>query len=535
MSDFDYIVIGGGSAGAVVAARLSEDSHTRVALLEAGGSADRFLVRMPAGFTRMLNDPQYDWCYGQDPDDTIGNRKFVWSAGKMLGGSSSLNGLVYIRGSVEDHDRWVELGCAGWSFAECLPYFKRSESFSGPASAAHGTDGPLSVIPQRDPHPLSRTFVEACAERGIASLVEYCGGNLDGAFLSLTNQYPNGTRCSTAAAFLNRAGLRSNLRIATGAWAQKLVFDGKRAVGVTYIQDGQEHTLRARSEVIVCASAIGSPALLMRSGIGAGRDLQALGIPVVCDRPQVGLNLQEHSAVPINKFVNVSTYNSETSRLHMLRHSLNYYLFKKGPMVTPAVQAMATARTRADLPHPNVQLHFLPLSYDIEPQTTSASSGQMDKRPTVMISASVCHPFTRGAVRLRSADARDPPLIEHRLLSDSRDVATLCEGCDLIESIFATRSWGRYVTAPRSPPSPPAKTADWEPYVRSHATIAYHPVGTCRMGSDEQSIVDPQLRVRGIEGLRVADASVIPSLVSINTNATAIMIGERAAGFIRGQ
>jgi choline dehydrogenase-like flavoprotein len=447
MTDADYVVIGGGSAGAVVASRLSEEPGTRVVLLEAGGLADSFLVRMPAGFTRMLNNPQFDWCYGQDPDDTIGNRKFVWSAGKLLGGSSSINGQVYIRGSVEDHQRWVEQGCSGWSFADCLPHFMASEKFAAAPSPYHGTSGPLSVIAQRDPHPLSRTFVEACAEKGIASIGEYCGGSL---------------------------------------------------------------------------------------GIGPARELTDLGIPVVLDRQQVGQNLQEHSAVPINKFVNVPTYNSQTGPLHMAQHALQYFLLKKGPMVTPAVQAMATARTRPDLAHPNVQLHFLPLSYDIEPQTTSASSGQMDKRPTVMISASVCHPFSRGAVKLRSPRTEDLPHIAHRLLSDSRDVETLSEGCNLIESIFASRTWQKFVTAPRSPPTPPAKTSDWEPYVRSHATIAYHPVGTCRMGSDDESVVDTQLRVRGIGGLRVADASVIPSLVSINTNATAIMVGERAAAFIRG-
>jgi choline dehydrogenase len=534
MTDADYVVIGGGSAGAVVASRLSEDPGTRVVLLEAGGLADSFLVRMPAGFTRMLNNPQFDWCYSQDPDDTIDNRKFVWSAGKLLGGSSSINGQVYIRGSEEDHQRWVEQGCVGWSFADCLPHFMASERFGAGAGPFHGADGPLSVIAQRDPHPLSRTFIEACAEKGIASINEYCGGNLDGAFLSLCNQFPNGTRCSTAAAFLDPARNRRNLQVLTGALAHRLVFEGRRAVGVTLVRDGREETFRARREIIVCASAVGSPALLMRSGIGPAQHLTELGIPVILDRQQVGQNLQEHSAVPINKFVNVPTYNSQTGRLHMAQHALQYFLFKKGPMVTPAVQAMATARTRSDLSHPNVQLHFLPLSYDIEPQTTSASSGQMDKRPTVMISASVCHPFSRGAVKLRSPRTEDPPHIAHRLLSDARDVETLSEACNLIESIFATRTWKKFVTAPRSPPAPPAKTSDWEPYVRSHATIAYHPVGTCRMGSDDESIVDTQLRVRGIGGLRVADASVIPSLVSINTNATAIMVGERAAAFIRG-
>jgi choline dehydrogenase len=291
--------------------------------------------------------------------------------------------------------------------------------------------------------------------------------------------------------------------------------------------------IRARREVIVCASTVGSPALLMRSGIGPGEHLRELGIEVVCDRQTVGENLQEHAAVPINKFVNVPTYNSQTGRLHMLQHGLQYWLFKKGPMVTPAVQAMALVRTRPELEQPDVQLHFLPLSYDIEPQSTSASSGAMDARPTVMISVSTCRPGGRGKVRLRSAKAQDLPRIMHSLLSDPNDVNTLGAGCNLIESIFSAPTWKSIVTGARSPPAAPTRAEDWEPYIRSHATICYHPVGTCRMGADPDAVVDLQLRVNDIEGLRVADASVMPTPPSANTNATSIMIGERAADFIR--
>lgn len=534
MIEVDYVVVGGGSAGAVVATRLSEDPGTRVALIEAGGEADAYIVKLPVGFAKMLNDPRYDWCYRHEDDPTILNRQFVWSAGRMLGGSSSINGQVYIRASRADHELWVEQGCTGWSFSDCLPYYRRSQRHADGASEAHGGDGPLSVMLLRDPHPLSRKFLEACADRNIPTLQEYCAGSMDGAFLTLTTQFPNGTRCSTAHAHLSEGRRRPNLRVMTHTLAETITFDGRRATGVTVVREGVRQTIRATREVIVCASAIGSPALLMRSGVGPADELRELGIEVVADRPGVGDQLQEHAAVPINKFVNVPTYNSETGPLHMARHMLQYYLFKKGPMVTPAVQAMATARTRPDLSEPDVQLHFLPLSYDIEPSNTSASSGAMDKRPTIMISASTCRPRSRGRVRLDSTNPASPPRIEHRLLGDAADVQTLIGGCKLIESIFAAPSWKDIITAPRSPARAPERDADWEPYVRSHATICYHPVGTCRMGADQDSVVDLQLRVRGVEGLRVADASVMPRITSANTMATTIMIGERAADFIRG-
>lgn len=533
MIEADYVIVGGGSAGAVIASRLSEDPGTRVVVIEAGGEADAFIVKLPVGFAKMLNDPRYDWCYAHEDDPTILNRRFVWSAGRMLGGSSSINGQVYIRASRADHERWVEQGCTGWSFTDCLPYYRRSERYADGANEAHGGDGPLSVMLLRDPHPLSRKFLEACADRNIPTLHEYCGGSMDGAFLTLTTQFANGTRCSTAHAHLTAARRRPNLQVLTNTVAESINFDGRRATGVTIVRAGARELIKSTREVIVCASAIGSPALLMRSGIGPADALRELGIDVVADRAGVGDQLQEHAAVPINKFVNVPTYNSQTGPLHMAKHALQYYLFKKGPMVTPAVQAMATARTRPDLSEPDVQLHFLPLSYDIEPANTSASSGAMDKRPTIMISASTCRPRARGRVSLRNADAASPPRIEHRLLSDEEDLRTLTGGCKLIESIFAAPSWSRIITSSRSPARAPERDADWEPYIRSHATICYHPVGTCRMGADSDSVVDLQLRVRGVGGLRVADASVMPRITSANTMATSIMIGERAADFVR--
>lgn len=531
MSDADFVIVGGGSGGAVVAARLSQNPANRVVLLEAGGSSDKFLVKMPAGFAKMLTNPRYDWCYMQEPDASIHGRRFMWSTGKMLGGSSAINGLVYIRGTRADHQRWVEAGCEGWSFEECLPYFLRAEGFAGEASQFHGRQGPLGVEPMVDPHPLSRTFVEACAERGIAALDEYCDGNADGAFLTLTTQR-NSVRSSTAASYLAEAKDRPNLRIVTNTVVERILFDGLRATGVEARINGRLETFGASREVIVAAGALGSPALLKRSGIGPAAELKAHGIDVVLDRAQVGANLQEHPTVSINKFVNVPTYNSRMRPWDIMGSLFNYLVRGKGPMATPAVQAMALARSRADLAEPDLQLHFYPVGYDLGPDVLSAASAKMPSEPVVTIAASVGNPFSRGQVLLTGTSAADLPTIRHELLEDARDVRTLVDACKLIEAIFDAPALAAFVTGDRSPKNPALSDAEWEEHVRRNTNISYHPVGTCRMGSDVEAVVRPDLSVQGVSGLRIADASVIPLLPRVNTNASAIMIGERAAEFI---
>jgi len=528
----DYIVVGGGSAGAVIAARLSEDPRKRVILLEAGGSADRFLVSMPAGFASLLTKPAYDWCYLQEPDASIDGRRFIWSAGKILGGSSAINGLVYIRGIQADHRRWVDAGCQGWSFEDCLPFFRRSEGYSGPANQFHGSQGPLGVSAMADPHPLARRFVEACAEYGIPALDEYCDGQADGAFLSLTTQR-DARRSHTAAAFLKEAARRPNLRIETHTVAERLVFEGDRAVAVEARTTQGRRRFDCRGEVIVAAGAIGSPALLMRSGIGPAAALQQHGIAVIADRPEVGRNLQEHPTVSINKFVSVDTYNSRMKPWQIAGSLLTYLLRGKGPMATPAVQAMALARSLPELAEPDLQLHFYPVGYDLGPELLSAAAAAMPKEPVVTIGASVGNPHSRGQVVLQGPTTDDLPAIRHELIGDERDVATLVRACKLIERIFAAPALGRFVVGDRNPAARPVTDAAWEAHVRRNTNVSYHPVGTCRMGNDAGAVVDPQLRLQGVTGVRVADASVIPLLPRANTNATAIMIGERAAEFLK--
>lgn len=527
----DYVVVGGGSAGCVLANRFSEGGRHQVILLEAGGEADSFLVRMPAGMSRLIGNPRFDWQYPSEPDASIAGRQFLWSGGRLLGGSSSINGQVYIRGSRADYDHWAAAGCSGWSFDECLPYFRRAEDFAGPELPAHGHGGPLSVSPQRDPHPLAKVFLDACASEGLPTLADYCGGDQHGAFLSLATQR-NGQRCGTAQGYLSAARARPNLRVLTNCLANRVLFEGRRAVAVEVLHEGRPLRVNAHAEVVVSAGTVGSPALLMRSGVGPAEHLSELGIPVVVDLPGVGANLQEHVGVGINKRVSVPTYNSQLGTLQIIGHLSNYLLHKRGPMVSPAVQAMACAKSRPDLVEPDVQLHFLPLSYDMAPEVRCAALAQMTREPTVMIQANVCHPFSRGNVRLRSRDPKSLPQVAHQLLGDERDLHTLVDACQLIERLFAAGPLQRYVQSDRTPSPRPTERAGWVQFVRENANVCYHPVGTCRMGSDAAAVLDPCLAVRGLQGLRVVDASVIPRLLSANTNAAAIMIGERGSDFV---
>jgi choline dehydrogenase len=525
----DYIVIGAGSTGAVIASRLTEDPDTSVILIEAGGEAKSLLVQLPVGFARMVANERFDWRYPQEPDPTIGGRHFIWSAGKMLGGGSSINGQVYARGTRGDFDRWARDGAPGWSFDEVLPYFKKSEHWHGAPSQAHGMLGPLSVAPMRDVHPLVPIFIRACQEAGIPLLDEYNAGDGEGVYRVVTTQR-GGWRCSTEKAFLRPARKRPNLTVLTQAEAERIEIRDGRAKGVTFKRGGTQHYVEARREVILSAGSLSSPTLLMRSGIGDPALLREHGIPIQVASPSVGHNLQEHCSFNISKSVNRPTLNSEVGPLDMLRHAARYAFGRKGPFGAPAVQLMGLWRSDEHRSEPDLQFSFSPLSYDIDPDTTSAAMAAIPRDPAVSIYTSLAHPRSRGRVRL-SAELR--PVVSHRFFEDEEDLRTLVRGVRLIKRLYDTSAMNEIVTGNRRPNPMLETDNEWADFIRQKAAPNYHPCGTCRMGSDDGAVVDPQLKLRGLDGLRVADASIMPTVTSANTNAPSIMIGEKAADLIR--
>ena len=524
-TEADFVIAGGGAAGCVLANRLSENPAHTVVLLEAGERSDRFLVNLPVGSYMMLGKPQHDWMYMTEPDPSLNGRRVMWTAGKMLGGGSAINGMVYIRGARADYDAWErELGCTGWSWADVDPYFRKSEGYDGPPSQSHSTLGPLGISWPREGHVLARMFVEACKERGLREVADYCTGDIDGTFLNLLTQR-NGQRSSAARAFLEPVMKRPNLTVVTGALVDKVIVEGGRATGVSYHKDGATQRVRARREVIVTASTMQSPAILMRSGIGPGAALREMGIGVEVDAPEVGRNLQEHASVQTSYFVDTPTYNTMVGISRMPGAMLNYLIRGRGVMTATPVEAMAYLRSRPGLAEPDVKLQFGAVAFDPEKRGPH-------KRAGVVVFANVAKPKSRGEIRLRSADPADVPLIDHRLLGHPDDIAVLTSGLKQVDDIFHAPALARHLEGPLAPAIKPQTDAEWEARIRGTAGIGYHPVGTCRMGGDAASVVDPQLRVRGVSGLRVADASIMPIMPAANTNAPAIMVGEKAADMI---
>jgi choline dehydrogenase len=514
----DYVIVGGGSAGLVLANRLSEDRGATVILVEAGGESKGFLVQLPAGYAKLVGDPSKDWMYEQAPDATINGRHVPWSAGKLLGGGSSINGQVYIRGTKRDYDYWEQAGATGWAYDDVEPYFRKLEGWRGAPDQIHGESGMLSVSPMREHHPLSRAFLEACREIGMAVQPGYNDAQMDGAFLTVASQR-DGWRCSTEKAYLRPARNRPNLRVMTDAYVEAVRLVGKRAVGVRLVRRGELIDLGARREVIVSAGAVGSPALLMRSGIGDGAELSRGGRAVLHDLPGVGRNLQEHPSVRVAKRIAQRTLNS-LGPFGLLKQFLRFAADRSGPLSLPVVQAMALARTRDDLIDQNVQLHFIPMSFEFDPKTQ-----QITKESGITIGVTACRPKSRGRVVL-TPEGR--PRVEHQFFSDEADLDTMVEGCQLADRIFKSPPLAPAVAGDFTPDPTPTTRDAWVEHVRNSCGVAYHPVGTCKMGTDPDAVVDPRLRVRGIEALRVIDASVMPRITSANTNATTIMIAEKA-------
>jgi choline dehydrogenase len=527
--DADCIVVGAGSAGCALAARLSEDPGTKVLLLEAGARDSNPWIHLPVGYAKTMFHPTLSWNYQTEPEPELEGRRITWPRGRVLGGSSSINGLIYIRGQREDFDHWRQLGCTGWGFEDVLPLFRRAEDQERGASHLHGVGGPLAVSDLRDRGELAEAFIRGCEEAGIARNPDFNGATQEGAgWYQLTTR--NGLRCSAAVAYLRPARRRANLRVETGAPALRLLMEGRRAAGVVVRQGGAERVFRARREVVLCGGAIASPQLLMLSGIGPAAALQVLGIAPVLDLPDVGRHLQDHlQARVVFRCTRPITINDKRrTPWGNAGMALQFALARRGPLTISAGTSGAFARTQPGSASPDVQFHFLPFSAD-KPGTV------LHPFPGFTISVCQLRPESRGTITLASADPAAPPAIRANYLSAETDRRVMTDGLLLLRRIAATTAMAPYIAEEYLPGPSATGPEALLAHVRQTGTTIYHPTSTCRMGGDPASVVDPALRVRGVEGLRVADASIMPTVVSGNTNAACIMIGEKAAELIRAE
>lgn len=518
---FDYVIVGAGSAGCVLASRLSEDPHTSVLLLEAGGPDQKQEIQIPAAFSKLFKSP-YDWAYQTEEQPHLNGRRLYWPRGKVLGGSSSINAMIYTRGSRHDYDRWYDLGNDGWSYAQVLPYFERAEHRERAASISSSDGGPLDVSQLRCVNPLSRAFVAAAAELGFPRNDDLSDANLEGVgFFRVTQR--NGKRHSAAAAYLKPALRRRNLTVRTGIRATRVIFERTRAVGVAFVANGQSEEVRAEREVILCGGVINSPQLLMLSGVGPADHLRALDIPVVADLPGVGRNLQDHLAVVVaHECIRpVSMASAET-----IGNILKFLLFRTGPLTSNVAEAGAFVRVNSDRAAPDLELIFGPVFYINHGFDNPEGHG-------FSIGAVLQHPDSLGQIMLRSSDPFEAPSIQPNYLAAESDRRTLVQGLQLARRLAGAKAFEAYRGAEYWP-GPRVQTDEQIlEAIRQGAQTLYHPVGTCKMGKDSLAVVDARLRVHGLEGLRVVDASVMPTIISGHANGPTIMIAEKAADMIK--
>lgn len=526
--EFDVIVVGAGSAGCVMAARLSEDSRLNVLLIEAGTADKHGVTKIPAMIGAAVQNPEFDWRFRAEPDPSIGGRVDIWPAGKCLGGGGAINGMAFIRGLPGDYDRWAAEGAKGWDYASVLPVFKRLETNERGADDYRGGAGPLRVSEGRDHSHLVDEWIEAAVDSGVARSPDLNGARTEGVdFVQVTQK--NGVRQSAASAYLEGALKRKNLTLIANAQVTRILFDGKRAAGVDYVQHGRRASIRARRGIVVSGGAVNSPRLLMLSGIGPAAHLREMGIEILADLPGVGENLQDHPGAQLALDVNVPTLNTDARGLGALKQALEFAFARKGLLAASLGHAHAFVRTRAGLSGPNAHLIFSAYALDLDQDGHLI----MRKQDSVSTYAHVCHPKARGSVRLRTPDPLEAPRIQHAILGHEDDLETLIEALECARAIAARPPLARRIAGEARPGSHASNKEGLRTYLRQAATASYDAAGTCRMGAGPMAVVDPELKVSGVEGLWVADASIMPSLTAGGANATAIMIGEKGADLVK--